>query len=524
MESELASHRARLSIFLRRSAALLGAALLGWSCAESDGPDASEPPPSTAPRLVILYAPCTVNKSFLSPYNPAVPYTPHLQKFAGESVLFRRHQTEAGQSGIAYASLFTGSQADHHGIYRHPLQLTDDQHLIAEAFAAGGYETFFWNDHGLAAPELNYDQGVEPQNTFKGYPTGRDPKFLKILGQLRADNSYRAFVLTNFSVTHSPYATTQLEVFRERFPQECQGISKRMTKKFSQIYRSHHRALAWNFPETVQRLGLAAEEVEQLAQVVELMYKSNVFYFDRLFGELVDRIRQQDLLKETLLVFTADHGEVLYRDNAPFQWSHSMQLAPEVLGVPLLIRLQDGTASSYDKVTRSIDVFPTMAGLCGLSLDAGKAPQGVDLSAAVVGQVETPSLLAYSHTTLLVHTVFQRMYDEKHESDWRRARQFFPDEEASHMWVSVRDLDQVYKVRKEENGTWVPEVFHLDQDPAERTNLYDPESATHREWIEKLNAYKARLVSRYSQLHGEQGRTLPGKEEAEALRKLGYVR
>ena len=30
----------------------------------------------SAPRLVILYATCTVNKDFLSPYNPEVRYTP----------------------------------------------------------------------------------------------------------------------------------------------------------------------------------------------------------------------------------------------------------------------------------------------------------------------------------------------------------------------------------------------------------------------------------------------------------------
>ncbi len=31
---------------------------------------------SKAPRLVLLYATCTLNKNFLSPYDPSVPYTP----------------------------------------------------------------------------------------------------------------------------------------------------------------------------------------------------------------------------------------------------------------------------------------------------------------------------------------------------------------------------------------------------------------------------------------------------------------
>src|SRR5262245_4915238 len=86
------------------------------------------------PRLVVLYAPCTVSRSYLGPYTPGVRYTPHLDRFATEGVVFENDYTEADQSGIAYAALFSGSQADHHGIYRHPQPLADEVRLIFEAF------------------------------------------------------------------------------------------------------------------------------------------------------------------------------------------------------------------------------------------------------------------------------------------------------------------------------------------------------------------------------------------------------
>jgi hypothetical protein len=75
------------------------------------------------PRLVLLYVPCTVSKTFLSPYTAGVPFTPNLSAFAREAVTFQRHQTEAPSSGIAYASIFSGAQADRHGAYRHPTSL-----------------------------------------------------------------------------------------------------------------------------------------------------------------------------------------------------------------------------------------------------------------------------------------------------------------------------------------------------------------------------------------------------------------
>ena len=58
-----------------------------------------------------------MNREFLSPYNPAVSYTPALYRFARDAAVFTRHHTEEGQSGIAFASLLTGDQATRHGVY-----------------------------------------------------------------------------------------------------------------------------------------------------------------------------------------------------------------------------------------------------------------------------------------------------------------------------------------------------------------------------------------------------------------------
>ena len=63
------------------------------------------------PRLVLLYATCSVNRDFLSPYNAAVDFTPELAEFPRGGSVFLRHWSEAGQSGIAFASIFSGTQA-----------------------------------------------------------------------------------------------------------------------------------------------------------------------------------------------------------------------------------------------------------------------------------------------------------------------------------------------------------------------------------------------------------------------------
>ncbi len=66
-------------------------AILCAACApQTDG--------APVPRLVLLYATCTVNKNYLQPYNEARS-TPSLAAFAKKSAVFTNHQTESGVLG-----------------------------------------------------------------------------------------------------------------------------------------------------------------------------------------------------------------------------------------------------------------------------------------------------------------------------------------------------------------------------------------------------------------------------------------
>jgi arylsulfatase A-like enzyme len=486
-----------------------------------------EPEPTVTPRLVLLYAPCTVSKTLLSPYDDSIAYTPQLAAFADDARVFRRHQTEAGSSGIAYASIFSGSQADAHGIFRHPAILSDDRYLVFEAFAENGFDTFFWNGHPMAGP--NYGQGVKKTNRTKKRLQADDPRFRKLLDRLRRDPSYRALIVTNFTVTHGPYSLKTVAQFVKRFPEEAGRVTARDIDRYGKLYLKHHHGISWNFAEKVAALDLSKEEADRLIDVVTVLYKARLAELDRMFGEVVEQVDAHGLREQSIIVFTADHGELLYRDDPPFKFAHSMQLAPEVLGVPLMIRSNDPAVGTEDvqRVTRSIDVFPTLAGLSGIPLQTSDATpsggiRGVDLSAPLRGEQPFPRLLAFSHTTVLVHSVFKQMYWGMRMGDWSLVRRYFPDESPERMWTAVRDGDLVYKLRAAAGGSMSPSVFDLANDPGETRDLYQLDDTEQQARFAELAAYKARLVERYNQM--DEGRALlPQEEELKRLKSLGYV-
>lgn len=477
-----------------------------------------------APRLVLLYATCTLNKNYLSPYNASVSFTPNLAAFAQDSILFTRHQTEAGQSAIAYASIFTGTHAHAHGRYR-PGTLSDDVYTLAEAFADAGYETFFWGAHSAAGANGNYNQGVKPENTFDEMLQAEDPSFVEILEKLNADEEYKAFIITNFTVTHGPYRAAPVKEFRSNYPDVAQEVTRQDFDEYYPLYRAHHLALSWSFPSTRERLGLSDERLERLSRVLELAYKANVNRLDGLFGRVVEEVQRAGVRDESLIAFTADHGEVLYRENAPYQWSHSHQLADEVLSVPLMIRLPGGWSAlrEYREVSRSIDVFATLLGLSGVDVGQARDTDGVDLSPVLLGQRRAPRLLAYSHTSMLPETVFKRMYNEELWDDWNELRERVPAVDPDLMWVGLRAEEILYKLRRMD-GVWRFEVFDLERDPLQMHNLFEDDPRRHGQMERKLRNYKNLLVAGYATWrNGQRGSDDPLPDEEKVLRSLGYV-
>lgn len=476
------------------------------------------------PRLVLLYATCSLNRHFLQPYDPAVSYTPNLARLGERGVVFTAHHTEAGQSGTAFASIFSGTQAMRHGVYAHPKKLPDSLFLITEAFAAHGWAVFSFASHPMASARLNYMQGVPEQRRIPKRLTAKHPRFQRVLEGLQANPDFKALVVTNFTVTHYPYGQPgvdlgpQLDAFCGPRPEECAVARDRAEfERLRNIYYTYLDGLLWDFDVTVEQLGMSAEQVSNLSQAVELLYKLGVVRLDNLFGAVLDEIESHGLLDQTLIAFTSDHGEIMHRPGAFFFWTHGYQQAPEVIGVPWVISAPGVAARRYDAVTRSIDVFPTLLGLAGLPYPAEHV-QGVDLAPEILAGREREGLLAFSHSDVLPQVIVE---GGKLPAT-RNFGSLFPRRDPELMWVSVRKGDRFYKLRRLGERGFSSFVFDLAADPGESTNLFDPEDAEQQEVFVRLEEYRGQLLRGYAISEGG-GDNVSEDEQVRLLRSLGYI-
>lgn len=460
---------------------------------------------------------CTLGKDFLEPYDASVEYTPNLKRFAEQGVVFERHVTEAGQSGVAFASILSGEHAMRHRVYSHPTRLTDTIQTLPEAFAEAGYDTYFWEFQDMASLGLNYGQGVPPKQAFtRRRLKDNDPEFRAVLKRLAEDSTYKALIISFYSLTHSRYRRGSLAGFCEEYPGQCEGIDSANAAPF---YKDTRR-FAYNFPSAAQKYDLEGQRLQELVDALELIYKSRVSYTDAVFGGLVQAIDERGLTEESLIAFTSDHGETLYRENSIFKWSHSFDLAPDVVNVPFIVKGPGIEPGRYTAVSSSADVFPTLAALARVPIAKGQATLGTNLAKSLTDGAPPVERIAFSHTGL---------WPPIEKGRWWMAQphllRFHPRYDPGAVWVSARENDLLVKYRYDGTGQFIYEAFDVAADPKETHNIFDPKDARQRKLVDQLDRYRKTLIDAHVDPRGKapEGAQPDEATMIEQLRALGYI-
>src|SRR5262245_14800014 len=215
-------------------------------------------------------------------------------------------------------------------------------------------------------------------------------------------------------------------------------------------------------------------------------YDAEIAAVDRAVGQILSALRQHQLLDNTLVILTADHGESLGEHE---EKTHALFIYDATVHVPLIFRYPRVVPRGkvYTGPVRSVDIVPTVLGLLGLP--GGKETQGVDLLPAWRGTIPPPDLPQYSESLL------------------------------SELGFGMAPL---YGVRQG-GYTWIrapkPELYDLRNDPHELHNLHTDGNAREAQLDQTLEAI-LESSRRFAITAGHNPMT---QETAEMLRSLGYV-
>jgi arylsulfatase A-like enzyme len=176
-----------------------------------------------------------------------------------------------------------------------------------------------------------------------------------------------------------PFATLWADpARRERHLAEVE-----QAKPFIEWPFMRHRGLA-------DRKALEQAGVDPAAHVAHHRdwYDGSIRGMDAEIARIVERLEALGLADDTLLVFTADHGEEFHEHGGVF---HGETLYGEMLNVPLIVwapgRVPAGV--TVDATVELVDVLPTIAELAGLQMK--HAISGTSLVPLVRGAAVAPA-------------------------------------------------------------------------------------------------------------------------------------
>ena len=222
---------------------------------------------------------------------------------------------------------------------------------------------------------------------------------------------------------------------------------------------------------------------------VKALYDGEIAYTDAEIGRLLGRLREQGLVENALVLYTADHGDELLDHGG---WYHGHTLYRELLHVPFVLRVPQLAARRVKEPVSMIDVAPTV--LEAMGFPAPAAFQGESLLPVVNGGRRRE------------RTIFAEL-----QNDRSRPRRFSAREGSLEYIATVRwPQDAGEALLKEE-------LYDLAADPGETRGL---ETAAGRD---RLREQGRRYIEMASAARRAPLRATLAPETVESLRALGYV-
>jgi len=106
------------------------------------------------------------------------------------------------------------------------------------------------------------------------------------------------------------------------------------------------------------------EITERETQDLVDLYDAEIKYVDSYIGEFIEELRKRELLNETLILITSDHGDA-FGEHGYFE--HPRQLHEELISVPMIAIGDDLPAKAVDVTASTTDLVPTILSSFGVS-------------------------------------------------------------------------------------------------------------------------------------------------------------
>ncbi len=445
---------------------------------------AARPGPEARARNLLLITVDTLRADHLGYAGGRAAVSPRIDELAAEGASFDQCHAPMGMTLPSVTTLMTSRYPDETGVRRNSQKVAPDEVTLAERLADVGFRTRAMVATSVLQPHAsNIEQGFDDYRVIEqeGWMTDHAIQILK--HDFGKDPARGDFLWMHYMDPHQPYEA--VEPFASAFDPDYAGPWDATEESLQRIF--------------VEKIDLDADDLDH----IKAAYDSQIRRIDLYVRWLLMALASSGHEQETLVVFTADHGEDLYDHNHFFY--HGSSLYRSVTHVPLLFR-QPGTIPTGQRVTdlvELVDVMPTILTHLGVSAappgvsDSGGRPlRGHDLAPTDPERRRAGRGLAFAQLAGRVYGV--------RTPDW-----FYVSNPSGFMPKSI-PVEGRYTIERRE-------LYDLRTDPREQVNIVEEHADVVQQLERVLTDWKGSL---------DQGASQDQDLDAETLRmleQLGYV-
>lgn len=301
----------------------------------------------------------TLRADHLGVYGYRRNTSPNIDKFADQKILFTNFFTVVPKTGPSMVSFFTGKRINSHGVVSNMSKIKKDENVLADFLPSDYMKAAFVNNIVLSK-KAGYDTGFDTYNLFDQI---RPDLFTNhVISWLKKNHEKQFFLWIHYLDPHGPYLP----------PDECKKMF------VNDRYYDGSKKIKIGSEKDLNAIGLGHVPFYQVLNNHDEVdyyisqYDAEIFNIDKQIGRLLKLFERKGLFENTIIIFTADHGESLGEDNYFFE--HGLLLNEGSIHIPFIMSHPAiAEPMVIDALADNTDFLPTILSLLGL-----KYPDGID--------------------------------------------------------------------------------------------------------------------------------------------------
>jgi len=341
------------------------------------------------PNLIFVFADQMRGMSMRCAGDPNV-LTPNMGKMAEEGVRFSNAYTNCSVCTPARACMLTGRYPISNLTITNDLPMPENEITFGEVLKQAGYRTGYvgkWHLDGI------------PRNKFTPLGAGRHGfDFWAVWNCSHDYFNGKVYLDTPEPVQLSGYEPEAQTDLALKFIHEnannpfCLFLSwgpphdpyYQVPERYRQLYDPEVLKLLPNVPENpdLSHAPLGHKDSEAGIRRTIADYYSAITALDDQLGRILNAIDDLHLAENTIVVFTSDHGDMLFSQNSV----KKQQPYEESISIPLITRWKGHIPNSIvsDILFSTVDFLPTLLSI--MDIEQPEGIEGIDLSYALCGE------------------------------------------------------------------------------------------------------------------------------------------